>query len=106
MNSFYVKIYHNFKFLYHCVLGVPENKTSSIEIAHLKFPKLVPVFLDYALKILFVQPMGSYFVLVFCKKTFSFLFGTVKLKKFEQTFVSHVSINLNKTAFLMIIWTL
>ena len=45
-------------------------------------------------------------VLVFCKITFSFIFWTIKLEKSEQTAVSHVLIDLNKTAFLLIILTL
>ena len=45
-------------------------------------------------------------VLVFCKITFSFIFWTMKLEKSEQTVVSHVLIDLNKTAFLLIILTL
>ena len=45
-------------------------------------------------------------VLMFCERTFSFPFWIIKLEKSEQTVVSHVSIDLNKTAFLLIIWTL
>ena len=44
----------------------------------------------------------SCYVLVFCKRTFSFIFWITKLGKSEQTSVSHVSIDLNKTAFYCI----
>ena len=40
-------------------------------------------------------------VLVFCKRTFSFIFSTIKLEKSEQTVVSHVSIDLNNFFFFM-----
>ena len=35
MKSFYVKIYHNFELLSHCALAVPENKTSSMQLAYI-----------------------------------------------------------------------
>ena len=63
MKSFYVKIYHNFELLSYCALAVPENKTSSMQLAYFEFSKLLPVFLDLALQILFVQQMGLFLVL-------------------------------------------
>ena len=63
MKSCYVKIYHNFELLGHCGLVVPENKTSSMQLAYFEFPKLLPVFLDLALQILFVQQMGWFLAL-------------------------------------------
>ena len=58
--------------------------------------------------LIFLRSMSavSCSVLVFWKRTFSFIFWIIKLEKSEQTVVSYVSTDLNKNAFLLIIWTL
>ena len=48
--------------------------------------------------------IASCFVLVFCRRTLSFKFWTIKVEKFEQTIVLHVSIDVTKNAFFLIIW--
>ena len=106
MNGFYVKIYCNFDIsitmfwqFRECIVVICRSLVQFI------FWPCSPLVLSDTLLFLRNISVASCSVLVFCKRAFPFIFWKFNWKNLTKL-ISHVSSDLNKTGFSLIVWTL